>query len=582
MAEKDQDAIEKMTDKKEDRARLRQILSVFRKHHMLGNLVRMKNPESFREGLEELGPTFVKIGQMLSVRSDMLSPEYIAELEKLQGNTRSDEWEVIRPILEKNLGCSMKEVFSSIEEKAFASASIAQVHKAVLKKEQQEVVLKIQHPGIGELMERDFSLIRRLLPIAEKTPFSKNINFREVISELHNSIRQELDFQNEAKNTERFYGNNHEDWGIYSPKVIEEWTTKELLILTEIQGEELSAYLERTESDFQSGDEKEKNRRTRIADRLITNYFKQVFQDSFFHADPHPGNIMIELAAEGETFPAKEKIRHMELGPIEVGFSKGENELLTEKITWLDFGMMGTLDKNLQKKLKQLIVAVFSQNDHKIGEALLNLCPAKGIIDEEAYENRVSELFRKYYTLPMNELQIGDLLEDAVTLSRTFQLKLPESLMMLARGVSTLQGIVEKLNPELSIMEAIAPYVTRFMLEDFSVKNLAKDYGQMAWNMLNQFPKAPDKLYNLLDQVESGRFTIQNEQGKSKNQQKFEERQLRRGIMAFLSGMLLIAGAILVVASTTSAKVSAGICFFFAILLIKLLLWDFFRSSRRK
>lgn len=567
----------------DDKIRFREIVSVFWKHHMISNFVRMKHPAEFCEGLEELGPTFIKIGQMLSVRSDMVSPEYVTELEKLQGNTKSDPWHIIEPVLESNLGCPVDEVFSVIEKDPFASASIAQVHHATMKDGNEEVVVKIQHPGIQDIMERDFSLIRRAIPLAEKTPFAKNINFRELVSEFHSSIREELDFKNEAKNTEQFYQNNHGEWGIFSPQIVSKWTTQELLIQTAMHGSELSAYLEKTNEAAVSGDEAEKSRRIRIADRLINNYFKQVFDDAFFHADPHPGNIMIELAKEGESFDVSQPPKQMSLGPVEVSYTKKEaSGPLTEKVIWIDFGMMGKLDKGLQKKLKQLIITVFGQNTHEISQAILDLCPAGEILDEDDFEQQVGQLFRKYYTLSMGNINISNLLEDGVVLCRTYHLKLPESLVLLARGISTLQGIVETLNPNLSVMDAIQPYVARFMLEDFSAKDVAKEYGMMGWLLLNNFPKVPEKCYSLLEQMEEGRLKIQKEESKSLKQQRFEEKQLYRILLTFLSGTLFITGAILELAETTAPKVTGNVCFVLGTLLIVLLLWGYFRGKGKR
>ena len=295
--------------------RFKEIASVSIKHGLKKGI---SDPREFRLTLEELGPTFVKIGQILSTRPDIFPNEYILELQKLQDDVKPEEYSTVKNVVESELGNTLEEIFLYFEEKPIASASLAQVHLAILKTG-EKVVVKVQRPFVKEKMTADIAILKKLAPVINFTPTGSAMDAREVVEELSNATEKELDFENEMKNIEKFCENNEDVNFILCPKVYGKYCTDKIIVMDYIDGIKIDNMSILQEEGYDLKD---------IATKLTYNYFKQIFEDGFFHADPHPGNILIH-----------------------------EN-----KIAYIDFGLMGQLDNNMKKKFNELLEAVVDRD----------------------------------------------------------------------------------------------------------------------------------------------------------------------------------------------------------------------------
>ena len=282
--------------KKEDRRRLREILGVLARHNLAGGMT----PEKLRSIVEDLGPTFVKLGQIMSMRRDMLPEAYCRELEKLRAEVRPLAFEEVRGVVETEYGVSLRSVFDVFDETPIGSASIAQVHAARLKNG-APVVVKVQRPGIRDTMARDIALLRRAAGhLGGIGGLGSVVDFRMVLDEMWVVAQQEMDFLIEAQHAEKFRRLNEEIAYVTCPRVERRFTTSRVLVMEYIDGIPIDAH----EALEQAGYD-----RAEIGTKLAENYVKQVLEDAFFHADPHPGNLRVRGG----------------------------------KIVWLDLGMMGRL-----------------------------------------------------------------------------------------------------------------------------------------------------------------------------------------------------------------------------------------------
>lgn len=312
------------TNKLSTRARFAQILQILRKHHIRQGM----DPVKFRRILEDLGPTFVKIGQIMSTRQDMFSERYCKELMKLRSQATPMPFDDVQKMIEKAYGKPMGQVFSSFTQIPLGSASIAQVHEAVLK-DGTRVVAKVQRPYIYEWMERDVGLLRKAVKVLNLSEIvSSVVDLDMVIDEFWTAAQQEMDFTNEAKFAKRFRKTYEDCAFIDAPRIIDRYTTREVLVMEYIDGIEIDDVGTLKEQGY---DIKE------IADKLAYNYISQIIEHGFFHADPHSGNIRIR----------------------------------EDKIVWIDFGMMGILEDRDRQILKEAIRGLATNDVGKVVDSIL-------------------------------------------------------------------------------------------------------------------------------------------------------------------------------------------------------------------
>ena len=394
-------------NRSENRQRLMEIVEVVRRHEIIKGLT----PEKLCAIIEELGPTFIKLGQILSMRSDILPKEYCEALKKLRSSVAPMPYEQVVSIVERSYGRPLGEVFSAFDEQALGSASIAQAHAAVLCSG-ESVVVKVQRDGIHDVMNRDILLLKRACKMLEYTPASGLVNFNQVLDEMWVVAQEEMNFLTEATNLERFRALNADVAFVTSPMLYREWTTTHVLVMERIDG----VAIDDREALLAGGYDP-----AEIGAKLADNYVRQIMEDGFFHADPHPGNLRVR---DG-------------------------------KIVWLDMGMMGTLTERERKLVGQAVSGVARGDVGLCRDAVLGLGEFRGKTDKRQLYRDIEGLLDQYGTADLGSMDLAKVFEDLTDVMKHNGISMPSSLTMLARGLATIEGVVADLSPEINVMNVV-------------------------------------------------------------------------------------------------------------------------------
>lgn len=433
------------------------------------NKLNNSGPVRVRKILEELGPTYIKLGQLLSMRHDIVPLEYAAEFEKLQDETPSFEFEEVEQIIVEELGHPIAELFDRFDTKPLACASIGQVHRAKIKNG-DEVVVKVQRPGIKEMIESDLDIMYSIARLVEEhMPETRLYRPVEIVDELSRSILAEIDYTQEGWNTDRFAENFRENTQVHIPKVYWSYTNKRVLTLEYIKGVKGSRMDLVEKQGFDRGI---------IALVVAKAFMQQVFEDGFFHADMHPGNILI-----------------MEDGTV----------------AFLDFGMIGHLSSEVSDMFLDGIVALVNGDSSSFIELLRDM----GCIDSHADTRSLKvdiESFRaKYYGKSLKKLDASIVIEELIGILREHQVTIPHNIALLVRGIVAVESFGLVIDPDFNFNELIEPYARNEMKERFYPQNLARrTYSSFSgWSRLLQ--KAPNKISHILDHAENGYLRIRFE-----------------------------------------------------------------------
>lgn len=442
--------------------RLREIVSVFVKHGIKNEL---SNPKQLRLALEELGPSFIKIGQILSTRADILPMEFITELQNLQDNVKPEDFKVMKEVIESGLNRPIDEVFMEFDEKPIASASLAEVFKARLKTGER-VAVKVQRPFVKEKMLSDIRILKKLAPFINLTsPTKEIIDIREIVDELSDATIKELNFLKEMDNIVRFSENNKHIKYLTCPKVYKEYCTQRILVMDYIEGIKIDNIKRLKEEGYDIQD---------IAIKLTYNYFKQVFEDGFFHADPHPGNILIH----------------------------------NNTIGYLDFGLMGELDLVLRRNLNQLLEGVATNNIDLIVKSFLSIGIKKGSIDEDKLYKDVKKFYNTYANQPIHNMDLSTIFDEVILIAKTNNISMPNGIMLLAKGVVTLQAVISKIDKNMTLMDVAVPYFKDRIIAD-KLKNLNfNEIIAFLYSSLKSTIQLPSKLTEFLDSSIQGRLKL--------------------------------------------------------------------------
>jgi len=479
--------------------RFRTIVSVLRKYNVLSNLARQKHPSQVRMAFEELGPTFIKIGQILSSRTDIVKPAFANEFKKLQDNVRSDDFSVVKQTIETQTGKPMTDMFADFDEQPFASASMGQTHHATLLNG-QKVVVKVQHPGIDAEVALDISLFERALPLLKYIPESSVVDLREMVAEIKRSLFNELDTSIEVRNGTRFYRLNNDDDIIQVPRVYADYSTQKVLVNQYMAGTSIQHFLAKvTTADADENHQYDDERRY-LAHTLVTNFLKQVFEDGFFHADPHPGNILLrELKSSdiGYTDKAPRKPGHL-----------GQRTLPPYRLVYLDFGMMGAISPALMDGIANVVIAVTTENTRQVGKAILAISNRTGTVDEEAFFSALAPFLGQYYNSGLGDIDFQGLLFEMVKVCRNNNIQVNPAVTMLGKAFGTIEGIVEMLDPSLSMMDVARPFARKYMREHLNLRNELEDAALATLQGLRDMPKLPSRLLSALDTFENGQTRV--------------------------------------------------------------------------
>ena len=430
---------------------------------------RLTTARRVRLAIEELGPTFVKLGQILSTRPDLIPLEYVQELSKLQDQVPSFPYEDVREIFKSETGKFPEEIFLRFEKTPLAAASIGQVHRAQLKGG-EEVVVKVQRPRIRRTIEVDLEILLHLAGLMER-----NLEELEphrptrIVEEFARSLEKEVRYTVEASHIDRFARQFADDETIYVPRVFREITTERILTMEYIGGIKASEVdgLRREGYDLRE-----------IAAHGARLIMKQVFIHGFFHADPHPGNIYI---------------------------------LPNHVICYLDFGMMGRITRQEREDFTDLLTQIFLRNERKIVDAILRLTLYEEEPDRGKLERDVADFIDQHLYRPLGELEVGRLLHQVLEILTRYRLSLRPDLFLMMKALSAVDGLGRALDADFEITKHAEPFVREIQMDRLNPKRIARDMIDSGGEIVRLLKDIPGELRAILKQAREGKVTIQFE-----------------------------------------------------------------------
>lgn len=423
-------------------------------------------PTRIRLALQELGTTFIKLGQMLSTRPDLVGDEIAAELTKLQDDVPPVDLEIIKSTIKTELGNSVEDLFLEFEEKPLGSASIGQVHKAVLENG-DKVAVKVQKPGMEEIIHKDITIMRFLAKrVNDYMPQFRIYNLPRIVDEFERSILKEIDYNQEAINIIRFDNNFKEDEAIYVPKVYKDYSNEKVLTMELIEGKKISEVIEVSE-----GYDK-----PLIAKREINSFFKQVLIDGFFHADPHPANVYI---------------------------------LDDNVVCFLDYGMMGILDQEFREDFADLVIHYLENNVKGVMNQLRYMGIITENIDMKAFKNDLTGIMYRFYGVGLKETHGG--LNGLISLMRKYNVQIPGEISLLIRGITLVEDTGERLDPNFDPVEAFKPMARSVMRQRVSPSRTIDFIKDNIFEVEYLMKTLPQNLSNVFYRIEEGKINIEVE-----------------------------------------------------------------------
>lgn len=487
--------------KKYSRKRLRELLAVLRKRRLYKGMT----PEKLRLAVEDLGPTFIKLGQLASTRDDMIPEAYAEELAKLRTQAAEMSIVEVKEVLARECKSKMDDMFRSFTEKPLGSASIAQVHAAVLH-DGRQVVVKIQRPGIYEIMEWDIVLLKRLARFVKRLGLTGDLlDLEEMLEEIWVAAKQEMDFLAEAKNLAEFARLNQSIASISCPQVIREYTSKCVLVMERINGIPINDIKSLKEQGYDKED---------LGKKLIENYVKQVLIDGFFHADPHPGNIMVR---------------------------KGQ-------IVWLDMGMMGRLSERDKGLFQQAMKAVVEQDVLSLKEFLLTIGSHSGRVNHARLYADLDNYLARYGTMSLEEmtqLNMGDILTEMVEMAESHGISMPKGITMLGRGVIIMESLLLQLDPQVNFISVMANHLSDPVYQEMDPQQFLKDSSRALLISARRMIDIPHQLSDLLKLTMKGQTKLNYEIDGSEEWNTLLKFAVNKLVLCLLAGALIIGASML-------------------------------------
>ncbi|HIZ96023.1 MAG TPA: AarF/ABC1/UbiB kinase family protein [Candidatus Ligilactobacillus excrementavium] len=489
------------------RERLLEIVHVIREHDMLSNFIRQKNPEEIRLGFEELGPTFIKIGQILSTRPDLVSPAYTHEFSKLQDNVQIDPYSTVEQTFKEQTGQEIDDVFAEFDKDPFASASIGQTHRALLK-DGTTAVVKIQHPKVQELVKTDMSLFEKAVNISKIGPEIGAVDPEEIFNEIKDALFTEINTEIEIKNGQEFYNLNNNDGVITVPRTYSEVSAQKILVTGYMPGESIKYYMQEPLSKNQQQAKQQKQERKDVAQALVRNFVKQIFVDNFFHADPHPGNILFHRLDPKDVKEQNKVAQFQRKTRGKKTTLTAEDDLPNYRITYLDFGMMGRLTPNLVDGIIQIVLALNTKDTRTIGKAILSICNRTGKVDQEKFFEELALFLQPYMQMGLGQVDVASLLFDTIGLCRDNNLQAKSEVTLLVKSFASLEGIVAELDPDMEMMDVARPFAKEYLINHFNWKKQLEDSSLDLMQSVHSLPKIPLKLEQLINLFTNGQTKL--------------------------------------------------------------------------
>lgn len=431
----------------------------------------LTGPERARKVLEELGPTYIKLGQILSVRQDLIPIKYTNEFAKLQDAAPHFDFKEISILINQELGAPIDEIFSEFEHEPIAAASIGQVHRAKLS-DGTDVVVKVQRPGIKKVIEADLDIMYSIAGFAEEHIHDAKL-YRpiDVVDEFSRSIHAEMDYTQEARNVDRFLKNFKDDKHIYIPKVYRDFSSERVLTLEYIEGTRSSDFERIKELGFDKNE---------IATYGAKAFMKQIFECGFFHADMHPGNVII-----------------MDDG----------------KIALIDFGMVGHLSDNVRNALIDGLIATSRGDIDVLVEILRDLDTISEDVNILALKTDLEYMLDTYYGRSLKQLDASTMMVETISVLRKHQVKVPASIALLSKGIMTISGFGAIMVPDFNATILAEPYARKLMTKRMRPKSIVSGAFKDVWNFARMIHKVPTQVTHILDSAEKGNIHLKFEHG---------------------------------------------------------------------
>ena len=482
-------------------------------------LPRQRKPRAvrMRQTLEDLGPMFIKFGQILSTRRDLLPDDIADELAQLQDNVPAFPGAQARRIIEKTYGKTIAQIFEFFDEAPLASASIAQVHAARLL-DGREVVVKVVRPNIRKIIERDVALLYVLAGLAERFwSQGKRLRPLEVVTEYEKTILDELDLGREAANASQLRRNFADSSMLYVPEIYWPWTQRNVIVMERIHGIPISDIeeLKRNNIDLK-----------KLSETGVEIFFTQVFRHNFFHADMHPGNIFV--SPEGQYIA-------------------------------VDFGIMGTLSPEDQRYLAENFLAFFNRDYHRVAELHVESgwVPSGTRIDE--FESAIRSVCEPIFERPLKEISFGRLLLYLFQTARRFNMEIQPQLVLLQKTLLNIEGLGRQLYPDLDLWKTAKPFLERWMSDNIGVRGFANTLRKESGQWFDTLPQIPNLFFNALKKIDQGSLKIEGYEYDLKNIQHSIKQTNRRTVRAIIGASLFVSAAITSTVSIPSMESLAGI-----------------------
>jgi ubiquinone biosynthesis protein len=474
--------------------------------HSKNNYSLSKN-QRIRYTIEELGSTYIKLAQMLSTRPDLISLELAQEFEKLQDKVTPVDIKFITPIFKEEFGKELNEIFAQ-PLKLLATASIGQVYKGKLLSG-EEVVVKVLKPNIKEIIKDDLEILKQLAFLFDD--YFKNYGIHSIytiVKEFENSIKNELNFKLEAMNINRFNSFFQNDKRIKVPKVYKEYSSSKIITMDFIEGIKVSKIEQLKQQNIDT-----KN----VAKNGFALLCEQIFQNRFFHADPHPGNILVT-----------------------------DNN----KISFIDFGMMGTITKEEQKVLIELISNISSKDTEKVCLSILNMTNHPFELETNEFVKDMSVIINGYMYSDLKDINIKDLFNDVTIVIAKYNISFKNSYYLFFKSLSTIEGVGRMLDPDFNAVKNIKPIVIKFYKNQFSTKNLFEKIKKLPKEMIEFLDYTPKDLKEIFKLMKNGKFKVELEHAGLQKMEESIEKSFNRLTVSIIIASTLIGSSLLLLAKT--------------------------------
>ena len=488
----------KKQQKEENSERFREIKNVLRKNE----ITRGVTPEKLRVILEELGPTYIKLGQIMSLHSDFLPKAYCDELLKLNSDVTPMPFDDVEDVINHSYGQDWRELFQFIEKAPLGSASIAQVHRAKLKNG-EEVIIKVERKGIYDTMARDIGLLHRLVKLIPPVGDFKNlVDLDMVLDELWSVAQEEMDFLKEAANMDEFSRNNASVQYVTTPKLYHEYSTGHVLVMEYIDGYPLDD-VESLQNVGYDMDE--------IGTKFVNNFIKQVMDDGFFHADPHPGNVKIR---DG-------------------------------KIVWIDMGMMGRLSEKDRCTMIKGIRGIALHDISMVEDSVLEIGEFRGKPDRERLYQDLKKFIADYGTTSMGSLDVAAAIAGLVEIMKQNRISLPHGVSMLCRGLTHIQGVLAVISPDINMMQIAVNRYTEDFLKNINWKSELQKQARTVYRSVNKGAEIPGLVTDILKEHLEGQSVINIDLHSSEDLTNVISAAIRNIVVGLCVAALLIASSVI-------------------------------------